>query len=83
MTHARSSTSPSGGVEAEIELEFTEDKPNQLAPLEKEVGDGYLTNIKVLPKITAGNLLHVKVERLMRIKNKMFTTHVSLATLLL
>lgn len=53
--HARRSSSPNT-VDVEAELEFTDKKPNQLAPLEKDVQDGDLNNLKVLPKVNAGTL---------------------------
>lgn len=52
-SHRRSST-PSRGVDAEVELEFTEKKPNQLAPLQVDVADGKLKNINVLRVVNAG-----------------------------
>jgi hypothetical protein len=40
-----------------MELEFSEDQPDGLAPLEREVSDGLLANIPVVPKVKAGRLI--------------------------
>lgn len=56
LVHVRSSTTPSSGTDVDVELEFNEDKPNQLAPLEKDVADGSLANMTVLPKMKSGTL---------------------------
>ena len=56
LVHARSSTNPSTGTDADVELEFNEEKPNQLAPLEKEVADGSLENMRVFPRINSGSV---------------------------
>lgn len=56
LVHVRSSTSPSNGTDAEVELEFNEEKPNQLVPLENEVADGTLDNMRVLPRLNSGML---------------------------
>ena len=57
LTALRGLSSPSSGVEAEMELEFSEDQPDGLAPLEREVSDGLLANIPVVPKVKAGRLI--------------------------
>ena len=60
----RAAESP--GVDAEFELSFRDNKPNQLAALENQLSTGYLGNLKVLPSISASEWPLVKLNSLIK-----------------